>query len=82
VKKWLFLGGAIVSEVTGSLSLKAALDHPAWYALMGAGFAGAFVFLSLVLRAGLPRSVSRMASGERSAWPSPPCSRRCCSASR
>ena len=58
MKKWLFLGGAIVSEVTGSLSLKAALDHPAWYALMAAGFAGAFVFLSLVLRAGLPLGVA------------------------
>jgi small multidrug resistance pump len=58
VKKWLFLGGAIMSEVTGSLSLKAALDHPAWYVLMAAGFAGAFVFLSLVLRAGLPLGVA------------------------
>jgi small multidrug resistance pump len=58
VKKWLFLGGAIISEVTGSLSLKAALDHPAWYVLMAAGFAGAFVFLSLVLRAGLPLGVA------------------------
>jgi small multidrug resistance pump len=58
VKKWLFLGGAIVSEVTGSLSLKAALDHPGWYTLMAAGFAGAFVFLSLVLRAGLPLGVA------------------------
>ena len=58
MKKWLFLGGAIVSEVTGSLSLKAGLEHPAWYALMVAGFAGAFVFLSLVLRAGLPLGVA------------------------
>jgi small multidrug resistance pump len=58
VKKWLFLGGAIISEVTGSLSLKAALEQPAWYVLMAAGFAGAFVFLSLVLRAGLPLGVA------------------------
>jgi len=58
VKKWLFLAGAILSEVTGSLSLKAALEHPGWYALMALGFAGAFVFLSLVLRAGLPLGVA------------------------
>ena len=37
MKKWLFLGGAIVTEVTGSLSLKAGLEHPGWYALMAAG---------------------------------------------
>ena len=58
MKKWLFLGGAIVTEVTGSLSLKAGLENPGWYALMAAGFAGAFVFLSLVLRAGLPLGVA------------------------
>ena len=58
MKKWLFLGGAIVTEVTGSLSLKAGLENPSWYALMAAGFAGAFVFLSLVLRAGLPLGVA------------------------
>ena len=58
MKKWLFLAGAILSEVTGSLSLKAALEHPGWYALMALGFAGGFVFLSLVLRAGLPLGVA------------------------
>lgn len=52
--KWSLLLGAIFSEVTGSLSLKAALDHPAWYALVAAGYAASFVFLAAVLRAGMP----------------------------
>ena len=31
--KWLLLAAAICSEVTGSLSLKGALNHPALYAV-------------------------------------------------
>jgi small multidrug resistance pump len=52
MKKWLLLAGAIGSEVTGSLSLKAALDAPAWYALVAVGYLASFVFLTLVLRTG------------------------------
>jgi small multidrug resistance pump len=58
MKKWLLLAGAIASEVSGSLSLKAALDHPAWYVLVVVGFVGAFVLLALVLRAGLALGVA------------------------
>lgn len=57
-RPWLLLGAAIVSEVTGSLSLKAALEHPAWYAVVVAGYLTAFVLLSLVLRAGLGLGVA------------------------
>lgn len=57
-KKWIFLGVAIVSEVAGSLSLKAALDHPAWYVLVAVGYLAAFVMLDQVLRAGLPLGVA------------------------
>lgn len=58
MNKWLLLGGAIVSEVTGSLSLKAAIDHPAWYALVAVGYLASFVFLAAVLRARLPLGVA------------------------
>lgn len=53
-KSWLFLVGAIVAEVTGSLSLKGALDTPALYIIVVAGYTGAFALLALVLRAGMP----------------------------
>ena len=55
---WLFLGAAIVSEVAGSLALKAALDHPGWYALVVVGYLAAFVLLDRVLRRGLPLGVA------------------------
>ncbi|KAA0021620.1 DMT family transporter [Antrihabitans cavernicola] len=56
--RWLLLGCAIVSEVTGTLSLKAALDHPGWYVLVAVGYASSFVLLDRVLRAGLPLGVA------------------------
>lgn len=58
MKKWLLLSGAILSEVTGSLSLKAALDAPAWYLVVAVGFIAAFTFLSLALRSGLALGVA------------------------
>jgi small multidrug resistance pump len=58
VLKWLLLGGAILSEVTGSLSMKAAVGHPGWYAVVFVGYAASFVFLDRVLRAGLPLGVT------------------------
>jgi small multidrug resistance pump len=50
---WLFLGGAIISEVTATLSLKRALDQPAFYSIVVIGYLTAFVLLSLTLRQGL-----------------------------
>lgn len=58
MRKWLLLGCAIVSEVTGSLSLKAALDQPGWYVLVLLGYVSSFVFIDQVLRAGLPLGVA------------------------
>ncbi|MEV7621796.1 SMR family transporter [Actinoplanes sp. NPDC089786] len=55
---WLFLAAAIVSEVSGSLALRAALDHPAWYAWVAVGYSASFVLLALVLRCGLPVGVA------------------------
>ncbi|THG29802.1 DMT family transporter [Naasia lichenicola] len=56
--KWLLLGGAILLEVSASLSLKAALLHPGWYVLVVVGYAGAFLMLIAVLRAGMPIGVA------------------------
>ena len=55
---WLLLVAAILSETTGSLSLKAALDAPVFYVLVAAGFIGAFACLAGVLRAGMPLGVA------------------------
>ena len=46
MNKWFFLAGAIVLEVTGSLSLKAAIDAP-----------GSFTLLAGALRQGMPLGV-------------------------
>ncbi len=51
--EWVFLAAAIVSEVTATLSLKRALDHPALYAVVAAGYIAAFVLLTLTLKQGL-----------------------------
>jgi len=56
--KWLLLLAAIASEVTGSLSLKGALDHPLLYIPVALGFLAAFVLLSAVLRRGMALGVA------------------------
>lgn len=53
MRKWLLLGAAIVVEVAATLSLRASQDHSAWLIVVVAGYTGAFVLLTLVLRAGL-----------------------------
>lgn len=58
MKAWLLLAGAILSEVTSSLSLKAATEQPLWYALVAVGFAAAFVFLTGVLKEGMSLGVA------------------------
>ena len=56
--KWLLLAGAILSEVTASLSLKGALDRPALYAVVLVGYAASFVALAMVLRRGMALGVA------------------------
>ncbi|WP_432485511.1 DMT family transporter [Kineococcus esterisolvens] len=58
MKKWLLLAGAVLSEVSGSLSLKAALDHPGWYVPVAVGYVASFLFLSAVLRTGMALGVA------------------------
>jgi small multidrug resistance pump len=50
---WLLLGGAILSEVTATLSLKKALDRPVFYVVVVVGYLASFVLLSFALRRGL-----------------------------
>ncbi|MET1085791.1 MAG: SMR family transporter [Arthrobacter sp.] len=56
--KWILLAGAILSEVTASLSLKAALDNPAFFIVVVVGYAASFGFLAGVLRMGLGLGVA------------------------
>ena len=48
----------MLSEVAATLSLKAALDEPAWYALVVTGYLAAFALLAAVLRRGTPVGVA------------------------
>ncbi|WP_369022797.1 DMT family transporter [Micrococcus luteus] len=57
-KGWLFLAGAIAAEVTGSLSLKGALELPALYALVVVGYIGAFTLLAGALKQGMALGVA------------------------
>nr|WP_200813598.1 SMR family transporter [Marinactinospora thermotolerans] len=56
--KWALLAGAIVSEVTATLSLRAAIDAPWWYAVVVVGYGAAFTLLALVLARGMPVGVA------------------------
>ncbi|MFJ8719588.1 DMT family transporter [Streptomyces violaceus] len=58
MKKWLPLTAAVLLEVTATLSLRGALDHPALYLLVAVGYIGSFAALSMVLRAGLALGVA------------------------
>ena len=57
---WPALGGAIISETTGTLSLKLASDGRGlrWYGLVMAGYLGAFALLTLALKEGLGLGVA------------------------
>ncbi|MFC9354400.1 DMT family transporter [Arthrobacter sp. NPDC057013] len=57
-KGWLLLAAAILAEVTATLSLKGALEHPALYVIVAAGYLGAFALLAAVLRAGMALGVA------------------------
>lgn len=56
---WIFLVGAIMAEVTGTLSLrKAALAERRWYAVVAIGYVLALVLLAAALGAGLGLGVA------------------------
>jgi small multidrug resistance pump len=56
--RWILLAGAIVSEVTASLSLKAALEQPVFFVVVVLGYVAAFVLLAAVLRRGMALGVA------------------------
>jgi small multidrug resistance pump len=56
--RWILLAGAIVSEVTASLSLKAALEQPVFFVVVVIGYVAAFVLLAAVLRRGMALGVA------------------------
>src|SRR5690554_7345190 len=58
VMGWLLLAGAILAEVSGSLSLKGALEDPLLYLVVVVGYVSAFVMLALVLRTGMALGVA------------------------
>lgn len=55
---WLFLGLAIMAEVTGTIALKiASAGSPRWYAVVALGYVGAFVPFTFALKAGMDLGV-------------------------
>ena len=56
---WLYLVGAIVAEIAGSLALRAASHgKKRWFALVAVGYLGAFICLGLTLNAGMGLGVA------------------------
>jgi small multidrug resistance pump len=58
VSRWGLLGAAIVTEVTGTLALRGALDQPWLYAVTAVGYTATFLLLIKVLQAGMPLGVA------------------------
>ena len=55
---WLYLSGAILSEVFGTMSLRiAAGGRTAWYGVMLAAYVVAFSLIALALGAGMPLGI-------------------------
>lgn len=48
----------MISEVIGTMSLRAGVDRPAWYALTAVAYVVAFVLLGLTLRTGVAIGVA------------------------
>ncbi|MGI9125252.1 MAG: DMT family transporter [Mycobacterium sp.] len=58
MRRLVLLFGAIITEVTGTLSLRAFQDHRGWLVLVIAGYFASFLLLARVLRAGMPIGVA------------------------
>ena len=55
---WLLLAAAILSEVTATLSLRGALDHPPLYVVVVVGYVLTFALLAQTLRRGMGLAVA------------------------
>jgi small multidrug resistance pump len=58
MRRWALLMGAILTEVTGTLALRAFQDQRLWLILVVAGYVASFFLLTRVLRAGVPIGVA------------------------
>lgn len=58
MKKWLLLIGAILFEVSATLSLRATVDDPAWVFVVVAGYLLSFACLGFTLREGMSVGVA------------------------
>ncbi|TFV57376.1 QacE family quaternary ammonium compound efflux SMR transporter [Mycobacterium sp. PS03-16] len=58
MRKSALLVAAIASEVAATLALRASQDHNLWLMLVVAGYLGAFILLTAVLRAGMAVGVA------------------------
>jgi len=58
MRRWALLAGAILTEVIGTLSLRAFQDQRWWILLVVAGYTASFLLLTRVLRAGVPVGVA------------------------
>ena len=58
MRRWALLIGAILTEVTGTLALRAFQDQRWWLVLVVAGYTSSFYLLTKVLRAGVPVGVA------------------------
>lgn len=57
-KRWLLLIGAIVAEVLGTMSLRAAVDTPCYVIGVLLGYVMAFTLLGLALGQGMPIGIA------------------------
>lgn len=53
MRKWVLLGGAIIAEVAGTVTLRATVDQPGWVPVVVVAYAAAFTLIGLTLRAGM-----------------------------
>ncbi|WP_353987382.1 DMT family transporter [Ruicaihuangia caeni] len=58
MKRWLLLSAAILTEVVGTLALRATVDDAVWMPVVIVTYAAAFVLLGLALRAGMPVGIA------------------------
>ena len=58
MQRWALLIGAILTEVTGTLALRAFQDQRWWLVVVVAGYTASFYLLTKVLRAGVPVGVA------------------------
>lgn len=58
MRRWALLTGAILTEVAGTLSLRAFQDDRWWLTTVVAGYTASFFLLTRVLRIGMPVGVA------------------------